>query len=265
MRSEGAHWLAEIEVDGCDSVRANGIANIAVDLSIVALQLSAPHLGTRNMSRLANRRGLRQIVTVEKLHGRFSGGWERVEPGLVIGENYLAKIISDSSLLIKAVGNCANSFVTGQYRLLKLEQAWCDSAYWLHRAIAEPIDTIAVAHLETAIEVLLRAENMSRSKARTVAALRAFFGVGPEDYILPNADITTRGFAKDLSSDRSQVLHGTWSTLQSRVSISRDIIELVVTSLVRSYAVELEAYAQEGAPRDDIEAFLRWSTDRRSA
>lgn len=33
-----------------------------------------------------------------------------------------------------------------------LEQAWCDGAYWMREAFAEPIETIAVAKLETSIE-----------------------------------------------------------------------------------------------------------------
>jgi hypothetical protein len=67
------------------------------------------------------------------------------------------------------------SFTSGTFRLPLLEQAWCDAAYWLHEALAEQIDAIAIAKLETALEVLLRAENNSGSNQRLLAILKTFF------------------------------------------------------------------------------------------
>ena len=40
-----------------------------------------------------------------------------------------------------------------------LDEAWCNVMYWFHEAMAECLDTVAVAKLETSIEVLFRAED----------------------------------------------------------------------------------------------------------
>ena len=50
--------------------------------------------------------------------------------------------------------------------------------YWLHQALAESIDTIAIAKLETALEVLLRAESSRGSEQRMLEILSAFFTWG---------------------------------------------------------------------------------------
>ena len=72
-------------------------------------------------------------------------------------------------LVFTAVGNVVRSFASGSFRLPVLERAWCDAAYWLHQALAESIDAIAIAKLETSLEVLLRRR---AARAATGACLR---------------------------------------------------------------------------------------------
>lgn len=42
MKSERAHWLAQISVEGCDRDRGEEIGALAADLAIVTLQLALP-------------------------------------------------------------------------------------------------------------------------------------------------------------------------------------------------------------------------------
>ncbi len=70
--------------------------------------------------------------------------------------------------------------------------------------------------------------------------------------------MTAKEYAKGIVGDRSQILHGTWSTLNSRLAIDRHGVEQFVIAVIRRSAVELEAYASSPAPKDDLEAFLIW-------
>ena len=72
---------------------------------------------------------------------------------MTIGRGMLPDILQKAAPVFAAVGNVVRSFTSGSFRLPVLEQAWRDAAYWLHQALAETIDTIAIAKLETALEV----------------------------------------------------------------------------------------------------------------
>ncbi len=264
MRKERAHWLAAVEVQDCDRDRGQEVAELAVDIGIVALQLAQPYLNTRNMSRLAARRGLgtKQTLSVAA-DGEPSGSFSNLDAGISIGRGYLGQIVRDSAPLISAVGNRVRAFTTGSFRLPKLEQAWCDAAYWLHEGLAEPMDSIAVTKLETAIEVLLRAENSSGSESRIISAMDTFYALKPDDPITPYSNVTAKAFAKGFVRDRSRVLHGTLSTLNVRMADSRDSLENLATTLVRATVQELDLYLQSPSPVDDTEAFLDWIKTRR--
>lgn len=266
MRDERAHWLAVVDVRGCDRKRAQEVADLAVDLAIVAVQVAAPYMGTKNMSRLSDRRGPSLKLTLAKSQGgNPAGGLENVEPGLSIGDGYLGQILRDARPVFEAVGNIVQGFTTGEFRLPKLEQAWCDAAYWLHQGLVEPIDAIAVAKLETAIEILLRAENASGSESKMLAAFEAFYGLKAASPITQNNQTTTKHFVRGFVRDRSRVLHGTWSTLSRRFSTSRDALENVATTLVRATALELDAYVASGTSRDEVDPFLEWIKVERAA
>ena len=262
MREQDADWLARVSVDGCELKRAQEIAELAVDLVIVALQLAAPYLGTRNMTRLDARRGTSQKRTLSEADGYHNAGWTRKEPGLAIGAGTLPDILQKAASIFTAVGNVVRSFASGSFRLPVLERAWCDAAYWLHQALAESIDTIAIAKLETALEVLLHTESSKGSQQRMLEILSAFFDLGPDDPIAPGATLSAWQFARNVVRDRSRILHGTWSTLNAR-GIDRAGMEGFVVSVLRRAAIELEAYAHSVGPVDDIEKFLSWVRQRK--
>ena len=68
-------------------------------------------------------------------------------------------------------------YLSGKMSLPKIEQAWCDAAFYFHEGIAEPLDTIAVSKLETAIKMLLVTESSRGSKAILLQAMKTFFGL----------------------------------------------------------------------------------------
>jgi hypothetical protein len=263
MREGAADWLACVAVEGCERTRAEETAELAVDLTIVALQLAAPSLDTRSMTRLDARRGTRRKRTLSETNGELWTGWTRKEPGIAIGAGTLPDILQKAAPLFTAVGNMVRSFTSGTFRLPMLEQAWCDAAYWLHEALAERIDAIAIAKLETALEVLLRAENNSGSNQRLLTILNAFFDLQPEDPVFRGAEISARQFARNVNRDRSRILHGTWSTLSTR-GLDREGMEGFVITVLRRAVVELEAYAHSPGSVDDTDQFLRWMQQRKT-
>lgn len=264
MRVGHANWLARVAVEGCEQVRAVEVAALAVDLALVALQLAAPGLDTRSMARLDVRRGINEQRTLSETDGEFHEGWARRDPGVSIGTGTLADILQKTQPLITAVGNRVTSFATARVRLPELETAWCDSAYWLHQALAEPLDSIAVAKLETALEVLLVAESTAGSKRRMLQILEVFYGLKPGDPI--NKDVTTTAakFAQGVAGDRSRILHGTWSTLNAQLGVNRGGLETFVTDVVRRAVLELEDYSVSADPKDTVDGLLAWVVQRTS-
>jgi hypothetical protein len=259
MRDNRANWLACVSVEGCEHQRAEEIGALAADLAIVALQLAVPLAwGTQTMGRLDARRGAAERRTLSEAGGYYCVGCSRRDPGLSIGTGTLADILQKTAPTITAVGSLVTSFATGQFRLPNLERAWCDAAYWLHEALADPADAIAFAKLETALEVLLRAENTSGSRTRMEAILATFYGLNPDDALTSETTTTAKKFVDGIVRDRSRILHGTWSTLNSRLALNRGSMEEFVIAVIRRAALELEAYATTTAPKDDIDAFLAW-------
>jgi hypothetical protein len=263
MRDSRSHWLACVRIEGCERDRAQDIGALAVDLAIVAVQLAAPAFDTRTMARLDARRGTVDKFTLSEADGGYSYSSSTVEPGLSIGPGALTDILNKSEPIMTAVGNRVGSFATGRFRLLALERSWCDAAYWLHQALAEPLDSISVAMLETALEVLLSATNRPGSEKRLLAILEIFFGLRPQDPIAPGATTTAKRFAKNFVSERSQILHGSWSTLNSRSTLNRDMLENFVIRAIRQAALELEGYVHSASPKDDVDAFLAWVESRK--
>jgi hypothetical protein len=210
------------------------------------------------MSRLDARRGAAEKRSLSEAHGYYNAGWTRTEPGLPIGAGTLADILQKTEPLITAVGSCVRSFATGRYRLPNLERAWCDAAYWFHEGLAESLDSIAIAKFETAVEVLVRAESSPKMRVQMLTILETFYGLKPDDPLSVSAITTARQFAYSVVGDRSQILHGTRSTLNSRLAFTRDGLENFVTTVIRRAALELQDYALTVSPKDNINDFLAW-------
>lgn len=259
MKSERAHWLLQVSIEGCDRERGEEIGALAADLAIVTLQLALPTTWhTRNMSRLDGRRGGANSQTLSRTATRDCSGHSTRDAGLTIGHGMMQQILRDCSTLVDAVGRCVTAFATGRFTFPQLEQAWCDAAYWYHEALGEPIDSIAVVKLETCLEVLLRSASSRGSQSRIQSILHAFFHLRPDDPVVSGSSITAEEFARSVVGDRSQILHGTMSTLQPHIGIDRQGLEEFVASVLRRAVIELADYRTESAPQDQVDAFLEW-------
>jgi hypothetical protein len=115
--------LAAIEVKGCDRERGQEVAELSVDLALVALLLAAPNLDTRDMCPLDARRGFVEKRTFSEVNGQSSWGTQRREPGLAIGKGTLDSVLQQTQTVISAVGHVVGSFAAGSYRLPTSEGA----------------------------------------------------------------------------------------------------------------------------------------------
>jgi len=264
MAAEAAHWMANVDVSGCTKNRAWEIGDLAVDIAVTGLQLVIPLNFSERMARMMARNLPRNRDMVSRVDGALSFGGTNQQPALGMGPYVLEAQLHAGRAILEAVGHRVEAFLSGNTgQLSTLEQAWCDAAYWFHEGLAEPLDTIAVPKLETAIEVLLHTESTKGSKGRLLRAIKTFYGLNKQDFINPDIQITVEKFAADFVRDRSRILHGTWSTLNHSLRDSRPSLTLLVHSLLTNYVIELDAFAADPAATDDVDRFLDWVATRR--
>src|ERR1700730_134929 len=55
MNERGATWVAKIEIDGCEETRASEMADLAVDVELVGVQIVVPKSYSRDMARITGR------------------------------------------------------------------------------------------------------------------------------------------------------------------------------------------------------------------
>lgn len=265
MAAEAAHWMANVDVSGCTKGRAWEIGDLAVDIAVTGLQLVIPLNFSERMARMTGRNLPRNREMVSRVDGVLSFGGTNQQPALGMGAGVLEAALHAERAILEAVGHRVEAFLSGNTgQFSTLEQAWCDAAYWFHEGLAEPLDTIAIPKLETAIEVLLRTESTKGSKRRVLRAIKTFYGLNKQDFINPDVQITVEKFASDFVRDRSRVLHGTWSTLGHSLRDSRPSLTLLVHGLLTNYVVELDAFAADPAATDDVDCFLDWVATRRA-
>lgn len=259
MKASRAHWLACVSVEHCDQKKGNEIGSLTADLALAGLQLILPLFwDTRRMSRLDARRGEAQAQSISLSNDTYFVSYSSLDAGLPIGHGTLADALQTAAPVIEAVSRCVTSFATGKFGFPNLEQAWCNAAYWLHEALAEMNDAIAFAKLETALEVLTRAESTSGSESRLELILSAFYSLAPHEMLTTDSATTVKQFVKRVVGNRSRIIHGTWSTLNPRLGMDRQGMEQFVIEVIRRAVVELEAYTKAEAPEDGIKPFLLW-------
>lgn len=197
--------------------------------------------------------------------GQICPGVQNNLPALGLSAADFDALITAVEKLLAAAGRRLSMFVTGQMSLPKIDQAWCDAAYWFHEGLAEPLDTVATVKLETAVEVLLRSESSKGSGKRMRQAIEAVTGLTPKAPIALGSSVTVEQFAKTLVGARSQVLHGTFSTLTEELAPERSSLTGFAHMLLATFALQIDAYAASSPPSDDIEALLRWIDVQRAS
>lgn len=268
MRTEAALWVATAEVLDCTKERAWEIGNLAVDIALAGLQMVIPlSFHPERIARMTARKRPLYTITVSISNDQVNSGVKNEEPGLGMGPGLLDQYVGQNVATLSSVGHRVEAYLSGHSETPKLNQAWCDAAYWFHEGLAEPLDTIAVPKLETAIEVLLRSESSNGSKRRLLKGIKVFYGLDENQLINQDSQLTVKKFVADLITDRSRILHGTWSTLVHHLQDSRPSLTLLVHDLLAQFTVGLDHFISDQTilEKDNIEKFLQWIDDRRQA
>lgn len=260
----GAQYVAQVDVPGRELQRSKEVADVVVDLALGSLQLFIPLAESRHFARVSARRLTphRQDVVVSK-DSFETGAWNRT-PGLALTSQPFQAAIQQAARLLTSVGCRLQAFLGSSEPLPRLNQAWCDAAYWMHEGFAEAIDTIAVAKLETAIEVLLSASSTKLSSARLRSALKAFNGLTPKGAVFTNSPQTMEAFVQEVVETRSRVLHGTLSTLTEEAAEMNGAISSVARDHILKYTLALDLYRLELGAKDDVSSFLTWLETQRA-
>jgi hypothetical protein len=263
MQSQSAYWVADVTVDGFDDVAGLERANIAIDLALTAVQIAIPPYYSRSMARLTDRTLPSTIGSVTKVGGNARFGSQRCDPGLGFSAGAFDQFLSRSAPILVSIGNRVRAYITDSAVLPKLDQSWSDAAYWLHEGLTEPLDTVAVTKLETAIEVLLSAASSKNSGSRLEAAFSSFYGLSPECSYPSKSNRKVKDVVKAIVESRSRILHGTLSTLTAD-SLATDnhggrrVLEFLCMDLLATFSLKLDAYASITAPKDNIKDFLQF-------
>jgi hypothetical protein len=220
--------------------------------------MAIPVSYSREMARITGRTMPAWVGSVHKTRTKSTGGVYRREPSFGLSGGAFDQFISNRLPLLESIGRRVEHFVRGHGSLPRLEQAWCDGAYWFHEGLAEPLDTIAVAKLETALEVLLGAESTKLSNARLRHAMRAFYGLNENDPLTHSSTTTVKQYVEGIVGSRSRILHGTFSTLTESVDATRADVEAFSFDLLRLSSLSLDQYSVSATPSDESEAFLSW-------
>ena len=268
-RERNATWAAVVEIHGRAKDDSISIADIAVDIALSALQIAAPGLDVKNISRASARVPLLWRADVLECDGQIQAGTTNCSPALCISPEVFAEVVElkvNQSLAV--MGRRLADYLGLTSSLPLLNESWCNAAYWFHEAVAETLDTVAVVKLETAIEVLFRAENMSGSKSRIAQSFDVVFGLTSTDSI-PGSNLTVNDFILNITTARSRIVHGTWPTIhtdlpgyRAQQPVSRAEVETVARMLLIKMAYSIDEYAADGQLIDDIDELIRWTKSR---
>ncbi|MCT7309670.1 hypothetical protein N5J06_01830 [Ralstonia sp. CHL-2022] len=266
---QNAHWIAEVQTDGYDKTRAAEHADISIDIALVALQLVMPSSVCKEISRSTARTTPQQIGIFQKKGNNLSVMVARVDPCFSYSAQYFDHILRENEKILQSVGNRVKAFVQGESNLIRLDQSWCDAAYWFHEGLSEKLDTVAITKMETSIEVLLSAQSTQGCKDRLLKSFQAFYELSAKQFLKENDPRTVIQFISSVVTARSRVLHGTWSTLNYRKPAQderrhRYEIESLARDLITHFTLRLDHYKKTDKPEDDITKFLDWvSTQER--
>ena len=262
MSAQAAEWVAVVEIDGCEKQRSREMADVVVDIALGGLQVLFDPEDTRYMVRTTSRANppFRGGLVVHG--GRVESNVRNMEAGRTLLPEVFESIIEASEQGLESIGRRLAAFLGGGSPVSRLEQAWCDAAYWFHEGIAEPLDTVAIAKLETAMEALFAAGSTTGSKGRVSKALRVMFGDGAQASARRDEE-----FAEAVVRARSKILHGTWSTTAMEdVGIDRVSVEKAARGLILYYSVLLDEYQESvKVAADSAASFLAWIEKKSSA
>ncbi len=268
-----APWMALVDVPGRAIVESISAADLATDVALAAIQLACPGNDMRGLARATGRaRPVWRADISRVFGGGLNTGTRNLVPALARSPDLIVAHLSSVRPLLESMGRRLAAYLAATSPLPDLDEAWCNAAYWYHEALAESLDTVAVAKLETAIEVLFRAESMSGSKQRLLDSFDAIFALKGTDLVNPPSSVTVEQLVVAITTARSRVLHGTWPTLHNdlptakgKPAVSYADVEFLTRMLLVQFSVQLDAYQKAGNTEDTTEALIAWIKTERVA
>lgn len=265
MGERHSDWVAVIGVADHEPSKALVTADLSIDVAIAIIQLVTPFDHYRHAARSTSRMApVWRPNIVRTSDGGGTSGRVNNQPGRIVAPEGMGVILKAQAQLVKSMGSRLEGYVDGASVLPLLDETWCNAAYWYHEAIAETLETVAIAKLETSIEVLFRSVNSSGSTKRLADGLEIFFGLEKDDR-LPDGSMTAGEFAAAIVTARSRVLHGTWQTLTSDLphgkggtAISLQATEQFARLLLIHVSTSIDRYATSTEPIDEVEHLLNW-------
>ncbi|MHB8390671.1 MAG: hypothetical protein ACYDBH_14005 [Acidobacteriaceae bacterium] len=256
MDHRAAHWIAEVRVTGRELMQAQAVADLATDVALASVQiLNPPRL--RNAARITGRSNPVVRVNVSFDTTDIYVGVVNLEPGRLMSPDAFDQLIQQQQQFLDSAGRRIATYINGGSGLPQLERSWCDAALWFHEGVADILNTVAVAKMETAIEVLLYAESTNGGNQRIRSVFNAFRNLGPKDSI-GNGLPTVEMLAKKIVEARSRILHGTLSTLGADTDEERQIAQDLAQQLLIVYSLHLDDFLKDPGAQDDTDAFLGW-------
>lgn len=253
-----ATWIAIVEVEGCQPARSTELADLATDVAIGAVQMAMPGDTGKRMARVTGRTlpPWRGSLAVDDLH--VTNGMENMEAGHGLDPHTFAIGIAKSAPMLASAGTSIAALVNVTRPFKTLRGAWCDAVFWYHEATSETLTTVSAVKFETAIETMLQTKRRTGSGERMKQAIRLLTGLNPKDVMPGSPDRNVESYAKSLAEARSQVLHGSISTLSDEVGEERRALAWLARMLLTAVAVEFEHFAAENGASDDIESVIAW-------
>ena len=265
MRARAAAWVALIEITDIEPVRSLEMAGIAVDVALTTLQLVVPHELIDQAARITGRSLPPFVAALVNRNGHVAPTFSNHESGKLLSGEVFDNIVGYARSVLESAGRRLNALISGNSQFPKREMAWCNSAFWFHEALAEPLATVAIAKLETSIENLFGAGNPAESTNRILQALEGVFALDANDSIALGSSIKVKDFVKDVVTSRSRILHGTWSTLTEELPLGRKEVATLARELLVSFTLKLDQYATTASPVDKAKDFLDWMLLERAA
>lgn len=260
MRNAGT--IAEVAVPGREKTQSELTADIAVDVALAIVQLLTPPTMFKRASRATSRAAPVWWARLSAADGIVSPSSQNDEPGRTFSPGALEIILAQFAPAVESMGRRLQSYIDGSGALPALDETWCNAAYWYHEAVAEPLDTVAIAKFETTIEVLFCSENSSGSKKRLLQGLEAFFEKKKDDDV---GGLTADQLATSIVTSRSRVLHGTWPTLHTELPDGKGGVAVGITTaeqlarlLLIAFSEAVDSYGAASAGNDTVEALLDW-------
>jgi hypothetical protein len=177
MTSQSATWIGIVDIDDCEPQRSAEIGDLTIDLALGAIQSILPDYCARNMTRVTARNVPPDTFgVVLRPGGHWATRWECTEAGRNLLPDYFDQSIKLAMHDLDRMGRRIDAYRSGKASLPKLEQAWCDAAYWFHEGLSELLDSVAVIKLEISIENLFAAGSVKESKARLLSAFEHLLG-----------------------------------------------------------------------------------------